>query len=96
MEALDPGLPGHRRGKAKERSAQACLNLTGQQLETWKKVLVPAFRSILGALPNLWDNSNPDLLNELKFIYNLVLADAPCQIEHHGPEYIIVSCYLHQ
>ena len=94
VEALDPGLPGCRRGKVKsQRSTQACLNLEGHQLEMWKKVLIPAFRDILGAQTNPWDNTNPDLLTELKFIYNLVLTDAPRELEHNGPEYLIVSYY---
>lgn len=94
VEALDPGLPGSRRGKAKDRSSQACLDLNSQQLGTWKKVLVPAFRSVLGALSNPWDHSNPEILNELIYIYQLVLPDAPRNIEHNGPEYLIVSCHL--
>ncbi|KAF8329951.1 hypothetical protein F5887DRAFT_1082120 [Amanita rubescens] len=89
VEALDPGLPGRRRGKAKDCSTQACLDLNSRQLETWKKVVIPAFRSVLGALSNPWDHSNPELLNELVYICQLVLPDAPCNIEHHSPEYII-------
>ena len=42
---------------------------------------------------NPWDNTNPDLLTELKFIYNLMLTDAPRKLEHNGPEYLIVSYY---
>ena len=29
----------------------------------------------------------------LKLTYNLVLPDAPNEIEHNGPEYVIVSLY---
>ncbi|KAF8696455.1 hypothetical protein AX14_001594 [Amanita brunnescens Koide BX004] len=94
VEALDPGLPGRRRGKVKDRSSQARLDLDSRQLERWKKVLVPAFRSILGVQTNPWDNSNPDLLVELKYIYQLVFPDAPRQIEHNGPEYLIVSVII--
>ena len=72
---------------------QACLNFDSQQLEKWKKVIIPAFREILGAQTNPWDNTNPDLLVVLKLTYNLVLPDAPCEIERNGPEYVIVSLY---
>ncbi|KAF8332569.1 hypothetical protein F5887DRAFT_1080649 [Amanita rubescens] len=89
VEALDPGLPGRRRGKTKDRSSMGCLNLTPKQLESWRKLLIPAFRSVLGALTNPWDNSNPELLNELIYIYRLVLPDAARDIAHNGPEYLI-------
>ena len=52
VEALDPGLPGRRRGKPKDRSSMGCLNLTPRQLESWRKLLIPAFRSVLRALTN--------------------------------------------
>ena len=59
----------------------------------WKRIVIPAFRSILGAQTIPWDNTNPQLLVELKYIYGVTFPDDPRQIEHNGPEYSIVRSY---
>ena len=68
--------------------------MDSQELEKWKRVLIPAFRDILGAQTNPWDNTNPELFTELRYIYNLVFPGPPGRkIEHNGPEYSIVRHY---
>ncbi|KAJ3576934.1 hypothetical protein NP233_g74 [Leucocoprinus birnbaumii] len=93
VEALDPGLPSTRRTRGtgtpapRKDRGYLVLELTSDQLRRFKQLVIPAFRSVIGCLEYPWDNTNPELLDELRFIWPRALPDVKRQLHAQGNEY---------
>ncbi|KAJ3574501.1 hypothetical protein NP233_g1725 [Leucocoprinus birnbaumii] len=68
-----------------------CLKLSPDELQRFKKHLVPAFCAVLGVQPHPWDNNNPSLLKELRIIWDMVLPMVPRTLEVNGDEYAMAT-----
>ncbi|KAG6810967.1 hypothetical protein H0H92_009586 [Tricholoma furcatifolium] len=86
VEALNPGLRGPQAPSKKDRSYMS-LELTSQDLLHFKSLVIPAFRSVIGATPYPWDNSNPEFLDEFCLIWAMVIPGVEHKIQADGKEY---------
>ncbi|KAM6489613.1 hypothetical protein JOM56_014935 [Amanita muscaria] len=92
VEALDPGLTHSDRTRSaatrKDRGYRI-LQLSCEHLQLFKKLVTPAFRAVIACQPYPWDNSNPDLLVELQFIWNIVYPTVSRNLQANGEEYAV-------
>ena len=95
VEALDPGLM-HRTRSAVPRKDRGyrVLKLSIDQLQLFKKMVTPAFRAVIAIQPYPWDNSNPDLIGELQYVWNFVFPTIPRTLHANGEEYAVVGSLI--
>ncbi|KAG6807254.1 hypothetical protein H0H92_008234 [Tricholoma furcatifolium] len=95
VEALDPGVPRAQTSKPRKERGVDILGLSSTDMRHFK-TLVRAFRAVLAVQTAPWDNSNPELLEELAFLWRTIFPHLPRVIEADGKERIVAMQRLNE